>query len=332
MTHEKWLKLTLEDVIDPELPICDPHHHLWDHPGDRYLMEELLKDTASGHNIVSTVFVDCRSGYRQSGPQDLRPVGETEYVISLTANRKHGTPDVAAGIVSFADLTLGAAVVPVLEAHIAAGKDRFKGIRNMGTWEDDPAFALGYNAPKKGILLDSKLREGFSYLKRYGLSFETMVFHTQLMDVVDLARMFPDTTIILNHIGAPLGIGSYAQKHQEVFNQWKRSIAELSTCQNVLVKLGGIGMDVLGFDWNKRAIPPGSAEVAELTKPYILWCIDKFGSKRCMFESNFPVDRKSFSYNILWNTFKRITRDFSRDERLALFHDTAVKAYKIKPV
>jgi L-fuconolactonase len=331
VNHEEWLNLTKEEIIDPKLPICDSHHHLWEHPGNRYLLEEVMRDTTSGHNIVSTVFLDCQSGYRQSGPAELRPVGETEYVIKLITDKKPGTPEIAAGIVGNANLMLGSGVAPVLEAHIAAGKGRFKGIRNMGAWEDDPAFAQGYNAPKKGFLLDTKLREGFSYLKRYGLTFETMVFHTQLLDVLDLARAFADTTIILNHIGVPLGIGSYAKKRQEVFKDWQRSMAELSTCQNVFVKLGGIGMGVLGFDWNKRTNPASSAEVSELTKPYILWCIEKFGSKRCMFESNFPVDKESFSYNTVWNTFKRITRDFSQDEKSALFYDTAVRAYNIKP-
>jgi L-fuconolactonase len=330
--HEEWLNLTIEDVIDPGLPICDPHHHLWVHPGNRYLMEELLKDTSSGHNIVSTVFVDCQSGYRQTGPEEMRPVGETEYVMKLIADKKPGAPDVAAGIVSSANLLLGAKVAAVLEAHIAAGQGRFKGIRQMGVWIDDPAFTGGYNAPKKEILLDPKLREGFAYLSRYGLTFETMVLHPQLMDILDLARRFPDTTIILNHLGAPLGIGQFAGKRKEVFNDWKRSMAEISTCPNVLVKLGGIGMGILGFEWDKRAKPAGSVEAAELTKPYILWCIEKFGTQRCMFESNFPVDREALSYVVIWNTFKRIAQDFSSAEKKALFHDTAVKAYKLKSI
>jgi len=331
VNHEQWLSLTKEEVIDPELPICDPHHHLWEHPGHRYMLEELLKDITGGHNVVSTVYVDCQSGYRQTGPEEMRPVGETELVINLTANQKPGTPEIAAGIVGHAELMLGSRVAPVLEAHIAAGKGRFKGIRQMGAWESNPALQGGYNAPKKELLLDVRLREGFACLSRYGLTFETMVFHNQLMDVVDLARAFPDTTIILNHIGAPLGVGSYAQKRQEVLAVWKRNMAELSTCQNVWVKLGGVGMGILGFGWDKRAVPPGSAELAEAAKPYIMWCIEKFGCRRCMFESNFPVDRDSCSYNILWNSFKRLTRDFSNAEKKDLFYHSAVRAYKLQP-
>jgi L-fuconolactonase len=330
MNHEEWLNLTAEEALEPALPICDSHHHLWEHPGNLYLMEEVLKDTTGGHKIVSTVFLDCQSGYRKTGSSAMRPVGETEYVIKLTADRKPGTPYIAAGIVSYADLMLGAAVTPVLEAHISAGQGRFKGIRNMGAWENDPAFAQGYNAPKKEILLDPKFQEGYACLKRFNLVFETMVFHPQLQDVIKLVRKFPDTILILNHLGAPLGIGAYAKKHQEAIDNWKRSMDQLSTLQNVYVKLGGIGMGILGLDWNKRAKPAGSTEVAELTKPYILWCIEKFGSQRCMFESNFPVDRESFSYNIVWNTFKRITADFSVNDRMSLFHDTAIKAYDIK--
>jgi L-fuconolactonase len=328
--HEKWLNLTREEAIDPALPICDPHHHLWEHPNQRYLLDELLKDTSSGHNIVSTVYVDCQSGYRQSGLEEMRPVGETEYVIKMISKMKSGPTNVAAGIVSNANLMLGSRVAPVLEAHIEAGKGRFKGIRQMGAWSNDPALVGGYNAPKKEILLDPKLREGFAYLGRYGLTFETMVFHTQLTDILDLAKRFPDTPIILNHLGVPLGIGSFASKRKEVFIDWKKKIADIAACQNVFMKLGGIGMGVLGFDWGKRDKPAGSAEAAELTSSYILWCIEKFGCQRCMFESNFPVDRHSLSYNVIWNTFKVITRDFTQTEKAALFHGTAVRVYKIK--
>jgi len=330
VTQEEWLKLTQEEIIDPDLPICDAHHHLWEHPGNRYLIEELLEDLESGHNILNTVYVDCRSGYRSSGPEELRPVGETENVIKLTANRKPGAPEVAAGIVGFANLMLGSGVAPVLEAHIESGRGRFKGIRQMGAWESDPVFAQGYNAPKKELFLDAKVREGFAYLSRYNLTFETMVFHTQIMDVVDLARQFPDTTIILDHIGVPLGIGPCAVKRQEVMQDWKRNIAELSFCPNAYVKLGGIGMNILGYDWDERAKPAGSAEIAEATKPYILYCIEKFGTKRCMFESNFPVDGEAFPYHVIWNAFKRLTMDISKEEKNDLFYNTAVKTYHIE--
>ena len=143
---ESWLRLTKEKPLEPDLPICDPHHHLWDYPDyfpesrvresarpiRHYLLEHLLKDTAGGHNIVQTVFMECGSMYKKDGPQELRPIGETEFVQGIaaqSASGQYGNTAVAAGIVGFADLTLGSAVAPVLEAHIAVSQSRFRGIR-----------------------------------------------------------------------------------------------------------------------------------------------------------------------------------------------------------
>jgi predicted TIM-barrel fold metal-dependent hydrolase len=335
--HEAWLRMTMEEPVDPELPICDPHHHLWDRPalrdrpGNRYLLEELLQDTGGGHNVVQTVFVECRSMYRKDGPHQMRPVGETEFVQGIaaqSASGQYGTTSVAAGIVGHADLTLGAAVAAVLEAHIAASSNRFRGIRHSSVW-DASTDIRPYMNPPKGLILDSKFREGFGCLQKYGLSFDAWLYHPQLTELADLARAFPNTPIIVDHIGGLLGVGPYAGKREEVFQQWKTGMTELSTCPNVVVKLGGLGMPVCGFGWNERTTPPSSTELAEAMAPYYHRCIEQFGVNRCMFESNFPVDKVSYSYTVMWNAFKRICEDFSPEDRAALFHDTAVRVYRL---
>ncbi len=329
--HEAWLGLTLEEPIDPDLPICDPHHHLWDRPNDRYLLNELLQDAGGGHHIVQTVFVECQSMYRKDGPKEMQPVGETEFVQAIAArnkSRQGQLTDVAAGIVSFADLTLGTAVIPVLEAHIAASKNRFRGIRHISAWDASPDIESTRKPPQE-LLVDQKFREGFACLKKYDLSFDAWLYHPQLMELVDLARAFPEITIILNHIAGPLGTGPYAGKRAAVFHDWQRGITALATCHNVFVKLGGLGMPRNGFSWHEQASPPNSTELAGAMAPFYRYCIEQFGPDRCMFESNFPVDKVSYSYTVIWNAFKRIAEDFSPKERSALFHDTAVKAYRL---
>ena len=329
--REAWLALTPEDPIEPELPICDPHHHLWDLPNDHYFLEELLKDIGGGHHIVQTVFVECKSMYRKAGPQEMQPLGETEFVQGIaaqSASGQYGTTNVAAGIVGWADLTLGAVVAPVLESHIAASRDRFRGIRYISTWHASSDIVPPGSCPK-GVLLDPKFREGFAYLHKYNLSFDAWLYHTQLMELVDLARAFPETPIIVNHIGGPLGIGPYAGKREAVFQEWKRRITTLASCPNVVMKLGGLGVETGGFGWHQRVTPPSSSELAEAMAPYYLWCIEQFGADRCMFESNFPADKMSYSYTVLWNAFKRISKGFSSEDRNALFHDTAAEAYRL---
>ena len=335
MTSEQ--PLTQEEIIEPGLPICDPHHHLWDRTDDRfrykrYLLDDLLQDTGSGHKVVQTVFVDCGSMYRTDGPEALRPVGETEFVeaVAIESERRRGNKPgaVIAGIVSHADLRLGAAVAPVLEAHLEASPTRFRGIRHIVSW-DASGLLSNRNAVPPGLLLDETFRQGFACLQRYGLSFEAWLYHPQLPDLIDLARAFPETTIILNHVGGPLGIGPYAQYREASFKNWQHYLSILATCPNVVVKLGGLGMPLCGFDWHERAALPGSVELAEAMKPYYLWCIEQFGVERCMFESNFPVDKMSYGYAVMWNAFKRIAGAFSPSEKAALFHDTAVKVYRL---
>lgn len=320
----------IEEPLDPSLPICDAHHHLWYNTDNSYTIEDFLHDISGGHNVTQTVFIESRLMLKQDAAPGMQPVGETEFVRNITSRvrGKNGKmPAVAAGIVGFADLTMGDSVAPVLEAHISAGKKRFRGIRYITAWDASPDIKSRRAIPP-GLIMDRKFREGFATLRRYGLCFDAWVYHPQLMEVVNLAQEFPDIRIIVDHAGGPLGIGPYALRRDSVFQDWKRSIEELSNCGNVYMKLGGLGMRICGFGW-KEADKPHSTKLAKVFEPYFLWCIGRFGVNRCMFESNFPVDKSSYSYTTLWNAFKRITASFSHDERLALFRDTAISAYRI---
>lgn len=332
MDQSAWLAQVKEEPIDPEMPIIDPHHHLWDYPTSRYMLEELLADIGSGHNVVQTVFVECLSMYRPDGPPEMKPVGETDFVRRVTGPHNSGAGGatrVAAGIVGYADLTLGAAVKPVLEAHIAAGDGAFRGIRHAASWVADEGINNAHTHPPQGLLLDSGFREGFACLSDYNLSFDAWLYHPQIVELADLARAFPETRIILDHVGGILGIGSFSGRKDAVFTQWKQDISELAQCENVVVKLGGLGMKVCGFDWHRQAKPPTSESLAEAFAPYYLYCIDTFGVDRCMFESNFPVDRLSISYPVLWNGFKKLVADFSEDEKNTMFSGTATRVYNL---
>jgi predicted TIM-barrel fold metal-dependent hydrolase len=323
------LEAAPETALDPTLLICDPHHHLWDRPNHRYFLKDFLADTGSGHDIVATVAVECRAMYRQEGPVPMRPVGETEFLENIAASvlsNREITTRVAAGIVGHVDLTLGDAVAPVLEGHMSAGGGRFRGIRHSTTW--DASEKIRSDAPP-GLLADRAFRKGIACLGRYGLSFDAWLYHPQLAELVDLARAFPQVTIILDHIGGPLGIGPYAAKRNEVFEIWRRGIADLAACPNVTVKLGGLSSERSGFDWHQRAVRPSSSELVAVMAPYFEWCIEKLGVARCMFESNFPVEKRANSYVVVWNTFKRITQSYSASERKSLFHDTAARVYRI---
>jgi L-fuconolactonase len=324
--REEWLALVAEDAIDPDVPICDAHHHLL--TTGPYLIEDFLRDAAGGHNIRSTVHVESGSGYRPSGPHELKPVGETEFVVAQVERCATSSIDVAAGIVGFADLALGSRVVPVIEAHLAAS-DRLRGIRHSRTWHESAELVSRADAPRP--LQDARFLSGFAYLERYGLTFDAWVFHSQLAEVAELSREFPGTTIILDHIGGPLGVGPYYGRRDEVLREWRRGIAELAACPNVAVKLGGLGMPMCGFRWRKGKRPPTSTELAEAMGPYYLWCIEQLGADRCMFESNFPPDKVSYSYTVLWNAFKRIIRELRAHDRAALLHDTAVRLYRLEP-
>jgi predicted TIM-barrel fold metal-dependent hydrolase len=330
MKSKQWLESVHEETLDPQRPICDPHHHLWDYPESRYLLGDILEDTGSGHNVSSTVFVECGSMYRQDDPVMLKPIGETEFVqgiAAMSASGNYGSTRVAKGIVSYADLTLGDQVEEVLWGHINASQNRFKGIRHASGWHADKRIRNSHSAPPEHLLLDPQFRRGFSVLESLGLTFDAWFYHHQFDDFIDLARSYPEVTIILDHFGGPLGIGPYRGKQQEVFSSWKQKIVQLKGCENVFFKLGGINMKINGFEWHQNSEPPGSDALVEATGHYYHYCIEQFGSRRCMFESNFPVDKESCSYNVLWNAFKKMTADYSDSEKSALFHDTAVAVY-----
>ncbi len=327
-----------EDVIEPALAICDPHHHLWDRHDERYLLHELLADTGSRdaqgqrHDVRSTVYVECLSMYRPGGPAALRPVGETEFangVAAMSASGDYGPTRAAAGIVAFADLCLGAAVGEVLHAHLAAAPQRLRGIRHAAGWHASSAIRDSHSNPAEHLLLQPRFREGFAQLARFGLSFDAWLYHPQLTELTDLARAFPETTIVLDHFGGPLGIGPYAGQADAVHAQWRHDIDALARCPNVVAKLGGMHMPINGFGWHKGAALPGSQQLAEASARYVLHAIERFGPQRCMFESNFPVDKVSCSYLVLWNSFKRLVADFSAADKAALFHDTAVRIYRL---
>lgn len=331
-SSDAWLAQVVEQPLEVELPIIDPHHHLWDHPGSRYLLDEILRDTGSGHRVLATVFVECLSMYRADGPESLRPVGETEFVNGIaaqSASGRYGETRVAAGIVSFADLALGAAVEPILEAHFAAAPARFRGIRHAAGFDAHPAVRNSHTNPLADLYKSARFREGFAKLSGLGLSFEAWQYHPQMPALIELARAFPDTRIVLDHFGGPLGIGPYEGQRAQIFQQWKDDIAELARCPNVVAKLGGINMPVNGFGWHKRPSPPSSDELVAATRDYYLHTIDRFGPGRCMFESNFPVDRISCSYVVLWNAFKKIAARFTRDEKALLLYRTAAQVYRL---
>lgn len=329
---QAWLDRGLEDAIEPELPIIDPHHHFWDRGGQRYLGPELLADLATGHNVQATVFVECMSMYREAGPEALRPVGETEFVASMAGTVTTGAGricDVAAGIVGFADLTLGAAVDEVLAAHVAAGRGRFRGIRHASQWEGR-GDVVTFRNPPPGLLGQPAFRAGFARLAAHDLAFDAWLYHPQIDELVDLARAFPETRIVLDHVGGPLRIGSYARELDAVFRDWARAIRALGTCPNVVVKLGGFGMAATsGFDFHLWLAPPSSAQLADAWRPFTDTCIDAFGPHRTMFESNYPVDKVSYSYGVMWNAFKRLAAGCSSAEKADLFSGTAARTYRI---
>src|ERR1700742_1972823 len=317
-----WLAQHTEEIIDPARPIVDPHHHLWDRGGLRYMLEDMVADIASGHNIVATVYVDCRSMYRAGGPEVFRPVGEVEFangVAAMSASGGYGKGQICAGIVSHVNLLLGDAAVAVLEAEIAAGGGRFRGIRHSSAWDADADIAGMYATRPQGLLLDPTFRKGFACLAPLGLSFDAWLFHPQIGELTDLARAFPDTQIVLDHCGGPAGTGQYANRRDEVFAAWKASIREIAKRPNVSVKLGGLAMCLLGYDFHERAMPPSSEQLAAAWQPYIETCIEAFGPKRAMFESNFPPDKGQWSYQVVFNTFKRISAQYSEAEKTALF-------------
>lgn len=330
---KNWHDLVREEILEPDLPIIDAHHHIYHRPGLRYSVDDLMEDVGSGHNIRATVFVDCRAMFRQDGGEKMAPVGEVEFVngiAAMSASGMYGPVRLCAGIVSWADLTLGAEVGDVLDAQMAAGGTRFRGIRFMTNWDPDPSLVQHRMILPERVLYDADFRAGFAQLGPRGLSFDALVFHPQMQDLIDLARAFPETRIVVNHVGGLLAYSRpYAARRDENIALWRASMAELARCPNVFIKLGGRGMPYLGHAFDGKDKPPTSQALASSWEQIIRTCVDLFGPDHCLFESNFPADKPSCSYPVLWNAFKRIAAAYSPEEKQELFYGTAVRAYKL---
>ena len=329
-----WLAQTMETSLEPDLPICDPHHHLWTHRPEplayqQYLLPELAADINGGHNVRSTVFIEVRAEYRTDGPEEMRPVGEVEFVQKIadeSASGAYGPGRAAAAIIGKADLKLGEGVRPVLEALQAASPNRFRGVRHSVGWDPSPEVL---DRELQGILASDGYRAGARVMAQMGLVLENSLYFPQLDELADFANSVPDLTIVLNHVGGLLRVGPYANRDNEVLAEWRRGVAVVAKSPNIIMKLGGVGQARYGYDWSDREVPVGSEELAGTLAPLMNHCIEQFGADRCMFESNFPVDKISYSYNVVYNAFKRLSQTYSSSERAALFHDTAKRVYSI---
>lgn len=345
-----------EAIIEPDLPIIDAHHHLWfrsqaelaalDEAQNlmsqtlaptirrhaRYLLDEYLADIGTGHNIRATVFVQVHTMHRKSGPAEMRSVGEVEFangVAAMAASGAFGDTAVCAAIVGNVDLRLGDAALGVMEAHKQAGGARYRGIRATTTYDEDPTI-VGNSGSAPHLALDGRFRAAFRHLAPLGLSYDAYLLEYQLAELTDLARAFPQTQIIVNHVGGLFGLGRYSGRTAERFARWRDNLHSLARCPNVHMKLGGLGMPVCGLRSSFAETPAHSRQLAEEWRPYIETCIDAFGTNRCMFESNFPVDAATTTYPVLWNAFKRIVSGASREEKTALFSGTAKRVYRIE--
>ncbi|MFI0815986.1 amidohydrolase family protein [Streptomyces sp. NPDC021098] len=330
-SDERWLATrTREEVCDPELEIVDPHHHLWEQPFP-YQLTDLVSDLSGGHRVGATVFVECGAGYRTGGPEVMRPVGETEAVAQQAAvlDAAGSRTRIAAGIVGFADLTMGPGVQSLLEQHVAVAHGRFRGVRFSTGWDASDRIENAQAAKRPGMLAEPGFREGVRALARLGLSFDAWVFHTQLTEVADLADASPGLEIVLNHCGGSLGYGPYATDRRGHFARWESSLFELARRPNVSCKLGGLLARGAAFDYLTATVPPTSEQLALIGKPWLETCIEAFGPSRCMFESNYPVEKMGVDYTTLWNAFKKATAEASPHERALLFSGTARRVYRL---
>jgi len=332
----EWLALHREPIIEPSRLIVDPHHHLWDRPGARYLPNDLLEDIGTGHRVAATVFIQSRSMLRAGGDPAFASVGEVEFAngaAAVGAAQIHGPTRICAGIVGGANLALGDAVQPVLESMLSVSGGRLRGIRNSLVWHPDPLITSTNAKTTNGMMSAPEFKVGAALLGRYDLVLDVWVYHTQLDECYALARAIPDVIVVIDHFGGPIGVGDYARSptdRAQMLTSWRRSMAQLASLPNTRVKLGGGGMPVLGFHFDRAATPPSSSQLAETFRPYVEMCIDMFGVTRCMFESNFPVDKGMFSYDVLWNAFKRLVSDASESEKQALLSETAGATYRLE--
>ncbi|WP_116135157.1 amidohydrolase family protein [Trinickia diaoshuihuensis] len=328
-----WLASHEEAILEPDLPIVDAHHHLWDRQSGRYLTHEFRDDLASGHRIVSTVYVQCRSMMRSAGPEAMKPVGEVEFangIAAMFASGAYGPTLGCAAIVGGADLSLAGEVEPVLEAMLEVSGGRLRGIRNPLAWHEDAAVSSSPVTPPRDRMSNAAFVHGVRILGRYGLSLDAWVYHTQLDALYELARAAPAVTIVVDHFGGPVGVGPHAAQRDVALTEWAAKLRKLASLPNTRMKLGGAGMTVFGFDFASQERPPSSEQLAAAWRPYFETCIDLFGVDRCMFESNFPVDKGAFSYHVLWNAFKRLAHALSADEKAALFSRTAAGTYRLQ--
>lgn len=339
--RDVWLDQVKEAPIDPAQPLIDPHHHMWlDHPhrAFSYTVDELGADVTAGHKVLATVFVNCTTQYRKDGPEHLKPVGETEWVHACAedyAKRHPGGPDLCAGIVGHVDCRLDTGLLDeALQAHKAAS-NRFRGIRHNAAWTDDPAIVGSRGASKmfpRHMYTTPEFRRGVLRLGLNGVSFDSWLYHDQLDELTQVARAAPDTPVVCNHLGGPLGQGRWASQREAVLADWKKSITELAACPNAHMKLGGSVMQVFGYDWESRPLPPTSDELVEAAGHLFHFVIEAFGPSRCMFESNFPVDRMACSYIVLWNSFKKMAKRYSASEQADMFWGTAKRFYRLDAV
>lgn len=323
---------TRELPIDPGRPIVDAHHHLYDRPDVRYLTDDFSADLKSGHNVVATVLVQARYGYDTCGPEEFRPVGETRFAAEaarLAASGDSARFGVASAIVPFADLTLGDAARPVMEAHLAAGEQRVRGIRHILAWHSDTSLLNPAYPTSEAMMESTGFRAGFSHLAPLGLSFDAWVLFPQLSSLAQLARAFPDTPIVVNHCGGPLLGGIYRGMDSEVFAVWKAGMMALAQCPNVMVKLSGLGMPSAGFGFDGASPPAASRDLTAAWRPWMESCVTLFGPDRTMFASNFPADRPSYDYATGWNAMKHIVSGASDEEKDELFRKSAVRFYRL---
>ena len=331
---QAWLDLGQETALDPEAAIVDPHHHLWDRGGHTYLPAQFASESQlSGHRLLASVYVECLSQYLDSGPEALRPVGETMHVAALARAARQAqegarAPDIAAGLIAFADLSLGDGVDAVLDAHARHADGRLRGVRYSTAHDSDPAIHSAYPT-RAGMLREAAVQAGAARLARRGLSLDVWVFFHQLGDVLALATACPDLSIVLDHAGGPIGLGAYAGQRPQVLQQWRAQLQALGRAPNVTLKFGGLAMPLAGFEWRKRPRPPDSQTLAEAWKPYWEICLEAFGPQRCMFESNFPVDRSGCTYGALWNAFQRLAAPLSPHERHQALAATAQRVYRL---
>ena len=331
--REWHARFPAEHALEPGLPIVDAHHHLYGEAADtqHYRIQDLKRDAAGGHSIIGTVYVEAyRWAWRQTGPEALRPVGEVEWIVGRTPMpAAAGIRQLGAGIVSSADLTLGAGVSEVLDALLEAGQGRLRGVRHLAAYDDGLVGSFIKHRPPPQLLMDPAFRRGFAELQVRGLSFDAWIYHHQIAELIDLADAFPQTRIVLDHVGGVIGVGEFRSQRSTVFARWKDDLRSLAARPNVVVKIGGMGMPVFGFGFEHHARPATSAELAQAWGPFIDACIEAFGPHRCMFESNFPVDKQSCGYTELWNAFKLATRSLSPKERQDLFYRSACRTYRL---